>query len=452
MRSLAICTLLLLASCTTEFEYSQDDESEVEDVDDGSDFDKLDNSRYRIASDAEFERVTAIRDVAAGMGMTNAALMGGIAMVETGLAHCWSEAKWACKGPSSPACGGGPVIAGSGDGACKKKRGGLGLYQFDAGTHADTLKRDGEDILMVEGNIEHAVEFVSKILDDGMSEVASPAAAIEYMNGLQFDVSDAKLNAWAKTVACRYNGCCKNTKRCKARRRGYRDNAIKIYKKYGADFWGGKPPTPDCPIVPTAGRVIDEDDACFTPGGPTKYLRAVDTGYGGSSLWTYAIAKPNGVVSGTWKIFVETPGRYRVSVHMDGAVHAKSTQAKYVVKHADGISDVVFNQVIAGDGFKELGEFNLSPKVRQTIELADNTGESSADKIEVLFDAIELVRVGDFDDTNTKEIYRDRDDEDDADGDVISGCAASGGRGTSGVLGLGLALAAVVANRRRRRS
>jgi hypothetical protein len=38
--------------------------------------------------DARRERSIAIRDVAAGAGMSNGVLLAGIAQVETGLSHC----------------------------------------------------------------------------------------------------------------------------------------------------------------------------------------------------------------------------------------------------------------------------------------------------------------------------------------------------------------------------
>src|SRR5262245_61930673 len=57
-------------------------------------------------------RAEMIKAAAAQAGLTNAVLLAGIAQVETGLAHCWSEASWTCKGPASPSCNGGPVVAG----------------------------------------------------------------------------------------------------------------------------------------------------------------------------------------------------------------------------------------------------------------------------------------------------------------------------------------------------
>src|SRR4051812_3252844 len=85
-----------------------------------------------LATSAKVPRYAAIRDAAAARGIGNAYLLAGIANDETGLAMCWSEAQWACQGPSSPDCGGGPVIAGAADGPCSAQQGGLGMFQFDA--------------------------------------------------------------------------------------------------------------------------------------------------------------------------------------------------------------------------------------------------------------------------------------------------------------------------------
>ena len=57
------------------------------------------------------DRLALIRDSVREVGVFNAALIGGIAISETNLAHCYSEAGFACPGPASPSCDGGPVIA-----------------------------------------------------------------------------------------------------------------------------------------------------------------------------------------------------------------------------------------------------------------------------------------------------------------------------------------------------
>jgi MYXO-CTERM domain-containing protein len=348
------------------------------------------------------------------------------------------------------------VIAGTGDGKCSKKRGGLGMFQFDGGTHSDTLRRDGNEILELEGNISHAVDFTGKLVDLGQRSVSSTEGGIEWMNDVRLVKGDAKLEAWASTMACRYNGCCKNTKRCRARRAKYRDNALHYYDKYGADFWDdvGAPLKPSCPVVPRDGRIIDEEDECFVAEGAAKYWRAVESGYNAGSLWTMTTSSSKGSNKATWKLFVAEPGRYRIDVHMDGGLHGKSAQAKYVVKHAEGTTEVAFNQGTAPIGFSSLGEFNLSPSRRQQIQLADNTGEPSSAQVELLFDAIQLVRVGDFDDTQVGLVIQTTDEDlagADGEGEVVSGCAA-GGSGTSGggLSILALALVGVVRRRRAR--
>ena len=80
-------------------------------------------SQPSLTASAKMPKYTGIRDAASARGMRNAYLLAGIANDETGLAMCWSEATWACQGPSSPDCGGGPVIAGSADGPCSDAAG-----------------------------------------------------------------------------------------------------------------------------------------------------------------------------------------------------------------------------------------------------------------------------------------------------------------------------------------
>src|SRR4029077_4402804 len=112
-----------------------------------------------LSQNAKVQRYTAIRDAASARGLGNAFLLAGIANDETNLAMCWSEATWACQGPNSPDCGGGPVIAGSADGPCSAQQGGLGMFQFDAGTYADTINRYGTDVLTVAGQTTHAIDY-----------------------------------------------------------------------------------------------------------------------------------------------------------------------------------------------------------------------------------------------------------------------------------------------------
>ena len=105
-----------------------------------------------------------IRDAACGAGMTQGWMLAGIADAETRMSHCWSELTWACQGPNSSDCGGGPTVAGAGDGPCSLRQGGIGMFQFDAGTFDDTLRREGDRILSIAGNTQAAVDFVAAMV------------------------------------------------------------------------------------------------------------------------------------------------------------------------------------------------------------------------------------------------------------------------------------------------
>src|SRR5689334_19634626 len=99
---------------------------------DGDEASEEEGGAKEVALSVKRQRYEQIREAARARGMTNAFLLAGIANDETNLAMCWSEATWACQGPASPDCGGGPIIAGSADGPCGNQQGGLGMFQFDA--------------------------------------------------------------------------------------------------------------------------------------------------------------------------------------------------------------------------------------------------------------------------------------------------------------------------------
>src|SRR5690348_13972504 len=183
-------------------------------------------------SAARRPRSAAIRDVAASRGLTNGVLLAGIAQVETGLSHCWSEATWACKGPTSSFCGG-PVIAGASDGPCSSQQGGLGMFQFDAGTYQQTLARDGQAILQLDGNISHAVDFVANIVAQEVSGVNNRAEAIAWMNSIPIVSTNARFKQWNDILACRYNGRCGSASQAAK----YRDATLSAFTEFGNGFW-----------------------------------------------------------------------------------------------------------------------------------------------------------------------------------------------------------------------
>ncbi|HMG54462.1 MAG TPA: hypothetical protein VK601_13290, partial [Kofleriaceae bacterium] len=184
-------------------------------------------------------RAGQIRDVAARSGITNAALLAGVAQVETGMAHCWSEATWACQGPRSSSCGG-PVIAGAGDGACSAQQGGLGMFQFDGGTFAQTLARDGAGVLELDGNISHAVDFLAGIVQQEVDGVGSRAQAIAWLNAVPIARGNPQFVRWSKLLACRYNGACGSTSQADK----YAGATLSVFGEFGSGFWTPPPPRP----------------------------------------------------------------------------------------------------------------------------------------------------------------------------------------------------------------
>ena len=345
-------------------------------------------------------RATAIRDTVRQRGLGAGALLGGIADAETGLAHCWSEATWACEGPASASCGGGPVIAGAGDGPCALREGGLGMFQFDGGTFDQTLARDGAGVLLLEGNIDHAVDFVLGMVvrSQFIEGVDDVAAARAWLDTVPVAPGDARYEAWISTVTRYYNGCSPTSSCWASRRARYGDKTESVYAELGADFWGQTvepppPPPPEpCAPVPPEGRVIEEGEGCYTRGGGASGWRVVSgEGSGGSLEWTYAMAgaRDNFAV---WRLDVAQAGRYLIEVHTDGGTYGQSRQAPYTVRSA-GLEAVVVLDQAAAPGFVPLVEVDLAAGGDQWVMLGDDTGEPYADRVRLVFDAVRVVPV-----------------------------------------------------------
>ena len=195
-------------------------------------------SRSSLSSAERRVRAALIRDAAAARGLDQGWLLAGIADAETGMSQCWSELTWACMGPVSADCGGGPVVAGAGDGPCSLRQGGLGMFQFDAGTFDDTLAREGDRVLTIAGNTDAAVDFVIAMVLRSVyvPGVDNAAQAIEWMNGVRVD--NAQFMPWIQTVTHYYNGCTPTG--CSvydARFASYSSHAQDTYAEMGADFW-----------------------------------------------------------------------------------------------------------------------------------------------------------------------------------------------------------------------
>jgi hypothetical protein len=149
----------------------------------------------------------------------------------------------------------------------------------------------------------------------------------------------------------------------------------------------------DCGTVGTSARVIDEDDACFVPGGPTQWLRAVDdaNAHDGDLIWTGATANTDATNFGVWWVKPATPGRYKLEVYVN-RTYASSTQAKYSIRH-NGRTDTVTLDMTTAGGWRSLGEFDFTDGVAQRVRLDDNTGERSSLGKKLVFDALRVTPV-----------------------------------------------------------
>ena len=204
-----------------------------------ADEESFESSAEDLSTSTRVARYARIRDAAAARGVANAYLLAGIAYTETTLAHCWSEATWACQGPSSPDCGGGPVIAGGFDGPCSAQQGGLGMFQFDAGTFQQTLNAYGHGVLTIEGQTSAAIDFVVNMVKNSAytTDAETPEKARAWLN--RFDPNNGALrDQWVKTVLRYYNGCQPSWQCWGARYPTYNDGLSRVLADtQGTGFW-----------------------------------------------------------------------------------------------------------------------------------------------------------------------------------------------------------------------
>ncbi|HVH40970.1 MAG TPA: hypothetical protein VM925_01465 [Labilithrix sp.] len=261
-------------------------------------------------------RYNVIRDAASANGIDNTAyLLAGIAYTETGLAHCWSEAMWACQGPPSPDCGGGPVIAGAWDGPCYTQQGGLGMFQFDAGNFGDTLGMYSGNVLTVEGQVAHAINYVVNMVRSSVytANADTPERARDWVRN--FDVYNPVLrDQWIKTVVQYYNGCQPGWSCWGPRYGSYNDGLQRVLEESGGTgFW-----TPRGTTCPGGnGRVIGEIEKKYLSlggcgsflGAPVSYEGRTPDGIGrysvfenGSIYWTEKTGahEVNGAIRSHW--------------------------------------------------------------------------------------------------------------------------------------------------------
>ncbi len=329
------------------------------------------------------DRLALIRDSAREVGVFNAALIGGIAVSETGLAHCYGEIAAGCPGPASPSCGGEPVIAGGADGPCSDMQGGLGMFQFDAGTYAQTISTYGEAILTVEGNTAQVVAFLVERMKQSVDGITDWMSAVEYINAIPLEAGNPVTDAWGAFLACRYNGCCSQSATCTSRGNKYRDNGIDLYAEMGADFWHT---AGACRELPADG-IIETRSACYLAGGDPRYWHRETTGYGDASEWTNTTANAAPANFARWYVPPIGAARVRIEVYADGG---EAQGATYELVLASGTTAVAIDQSTSS-GFALLGEVDVAGDGTEYVQLGDNTGMAGQ---KLVVDAVHMTVLG----------------------------------------------------------
>jgi hypothetical protein len=328
-------------------------------------------------------RCDAVKTNTAPKGITNALVYAGVSYQETGLAHCWSEATWACQGPYSSDCGG-PVIAGSGDGACSLQQGGLGMYQLDSGTYSQTLAQHGNGILNVAGNIDKGTNFIVYKVRycPNTPNFTSDAEVISWINTAT--PGTANYETFMAAMAWCYNGCAPGSTGCnhESIKQAYKNSTSYLLNTFGSSYWyGGTTPTT---------VIVDDQSAGFTLYGPSTYWYQASIGYNAHMWYTYV----NGSTKSNyaqWKPALPSSGTYTVSVYIPNN-NATSQLAKYRVYH-NGVSDyATVNQNSYYDTWVTLGSYSFSGNGTEYVELADNTGEAVSTYRKIGFDAVRFVK------------------------------------------------------------
>ncbi|MEM5774596.1 MAG: peptidoglycan DD-metalloendopeptidase family protein, partial [Anaerolineaceae bacterium] len=115
-----------------------------------------------------------------------------------------------------------------------------------------------------------------------------------------------------------------------------------------------------------------------------SYWYKVDSGYNGSSFWTYEVSTSGSSTNwAVWGTYIETAGQYRVYAYWPSD-STNTTNAKYKIFHSGGVTTVSVNQATNGDKFVLLGTYNFGIGSAAVI-MNDYTGGSGG---KVRFDAV----------------------------------------------------------------
>ncbi len=151
----------------------------------------------------------------------------------------------------------------------------------------------------------------------------------------------------------------------------------------------------DCPIcepIGPVGRIIDDDDLCFTAGGAAQYIRVVtDTGYGGGLKWTKSWVSARVENYGLWSLSFEEAGTYRIEAYVDES-YGQWTRTPYQVHH-DGDTSVFYVDQTGVDGWVEIGDVDFAAGGDQWMRIDDAVQDELDAGLQIVFDAVRLTRL-----------------------------------------------------------
>jgi murein DD-endopeptidase MepM/ murein hydrolase activator NlpD len=125
-----------------------------------------------------------------------------------------------------------------------------------------------------------------------------------------------------------------------------------------------------------------------TSGTPQAWFSA-PRGYLGRTLWAYTI-RDQETAEAEWRPALRDGGEYEVFAYVPGE-NATTTNAQYIVAHAEGETVVSVNQEVLFDDWASLGKFRFSVGNSGSVRLSNETGEANTRQI--AFDAMRWVRL-----------------------------------------------------------
>jgi len=142
----------------------------------------------------------------------------------------------------------------------------------------------------------------------------------------------------------------------------------------------------------TDGIIVDDIDPGFVKGGPASGWRTAAEGYGGHLTWArnkaWLVRWQYPYNWGRWYPSL-APGRYEVFVYIPER-YTTSAEARYWVKHRDGLTLRVVDQSANGNRWVSLGTYWFNGDGEGRVSLATPTHEPDRSRL-LAFDAVKWV-------------------------------------------------------------